>query len=99
MSQAHNVPMGAYILEHGRTITVRGSCYPDFKASALGGWDCARIAQSGGCAASFPMALRWGEQKDDGSWVTFLHCPECGCTTTDFPNFYELAEAEKVIFG
>ena len=96
INQSHNVALGAYIWEHGRTITVSGSCYPDFKASQLRNMDCATIAQKGVCDASFSRSLYWGEQKDDGSWVTFLHCPECGCTTTSFPNFYELAEAEKL---
>ena len=93
MAQSHNVPIGAYIFEYGRTITVSGSCYPDFKASQLGGKDCARIGQEGLCDAAFHMSLYWGEQRDDGSWVTFLHCPECGCTKTSFPNFYNLAKA------
>ena len=98
MGQSHNVPLGAYIWEYGRTITVSGSCDPDFKASQLRDADCAYIGREGLCNASFSRSLYWGEQKDDGSWVTFLHCPECGCTTTDFPNFYALAKAEKLIY-
>ena len=65
------------------------------EASMLGGMDCATFHKEGACDASFHMSLRWGEQKDDGSWVTFLHCPECGCTPTSFPNFKDLAAAEK----
>ena len=92
----YNLPLGGYMMEHGKTITVSGSCYPDFVSSGFsGGWDCARIAQSGLCDAAFHYSLRYAEQKDDGSWVTLLHCPECGCTTTGSPNFYDLAKADK----
>ena len=100
VTQSAGLAIGAHVKEHGTTITVHGSCDPDFKASAFFGNDCAGIAKFGLCDANstnsyprFHVPLRWAEQKDDGSWSTFLHCPECGCTTTDFPNFYELAKA------
>ena len=91
----YGILMGAYLTEHGSTITVSGSCYPDYKASMIGDMDCATLHKKGACDASFHMSLRWAEQKDDGSWVTFLHCPECSCSTTGFPNFKDLAAAEK----
>ena len=86
------LPIGAYAAEHGSRIWVSGYCYPDYKASIWGGQDCASLAEQGVCDAPFANAIVSAEQIENGSWVTFLHCPECGCSRSSFPDFYGLAK-------
>ena len=86
------LPIGAYTAEHGSRITISGYCYPDYKASIWGDQDCATLAEQGMCDGSFHLSIVSAEQIENGSWVTYLHCPECGCSRSSFPYFYGLAE-------
>ena len=86
------LPIGAFAAEHGSTITISGYCYPDYVASIWGGLNCADVSERGMCDAPFHLSISSAEQIENGSWVIYLHCPECGCSRTGFPNFYGLAK-------
>ena len=85
------IPIEVHVAKYGPTIIVSGSCYPDFQASIWNNVNCATVSEFGLCNAPTHHSIISAQQIEDGSWVTLRHCPECGCTTTDVPNFNELA--------
>ena len=91
LNRPFSIPIEAYVAEQGPTIMVSGSCYPDFQPSLWWNVNCANVSEYGLCDAPVHQLIITAKQMEDGSWATLRHCPECGCTTTDVPNFNELA--------
>ena len=84
--------IGTYVAEHGPTIMVSGSCYPDYDWGV--DWNhmnCSTAFDFGYCDGPLYLSLLTADQLEDGSWVTLRHCPVCGCTTTNVPDFNYLA--------
>ena len=89
------LPIGAYVAEYGSTITVSGSCHPNYRASIWEDANCADIKKYGMCEEPIHLPIVSAQQIEDGSWATYLHCPECGCTTTDVPNLNDIAAEDS----
>ena len=87
------IPIGKYVAEYGSTITISGSCYPEYDSTVFG-YDCRNITEIGLCNDPMNQQIFGAEQIEDGSWVTASHCPGCGCETFGVPNFYELVAEE-----
>ena len=89
-------PITEFMANEGETVRISGSCYPEYNFQIdVQDFGCAQFAKLGCRSFDLYTAIFYAVPKDDGTWVTFRHCPECGCQEPGPENFHQVVADQQ----